>query len=156
MARPAVRATAPVFFLLVALGAGGCQSAPVGKTGSRHFQSRNEIVAAVDAMLRDKDWETLARYYDISGSSGSSLSAAQLTSGEYFYDSSPDAAPPGEEFRRYRHPFAPGARLDHEMDGDQKDVVVMVVVLELSRGERLVYRFRVKRHGWGWQLLPGG
>lgn len=142
--------------LFVGLGTVGCQSTAKSEVGSRNFGSRNSIVPAIDLMLRDKDWTTLAKYYDLEHSE---VTAEELLSGDYFYDSTPGAAPATEEYRRYLRPFAPGARLDHEMDGGGQHVVTLVMVLDLHRGTgkkgQRVYRFRVKRHTWGWRILPG-
>ena len=138
---------------------GSCWSAkpPISHQaiGTKYFRSRTEALGVIDRLLREKDWEELAQYYDLRDSS---VAPAELRTGRYFYNDGHGTGQYTEVDPPYLRPFAPGARFDHEMGDADPDVIVVVMVLEpppgSESGRRHVYRFRLRRRGWGWQILP--
>lgn len=142
-------------------------SRPAGEVGTAPapaeplaFASPGAAVPAISAMLRARDWSTLARYYDLSNSD---LSYDDLASGGYFLNPDTDARrlpPPENELARYR-PFHPSAvYVDTEVTG-APNVYVVHVRHDIDQGEGMPVRramdsFRMKRTPLGWRILPDG
>lgn len=119
------------------------------------FTSPEEAVTIVTDLLRREDWPTLARYYDLTGSS---LSYDDLASGRLFVRTSrPESAHPGLPWR-FRHPFTPGFTFRSARAGGRPDVVVVVVGIDIDQGGGRVQRgqseFELGRGANGYRLLP--
>lgn len=120
-----------------------------------YFTSPEQAVAVTTELLRRDDWQTLARYYDLSGSD---IAADDLTSGRFFLRvTRPDTTHPGLPWR-YQHPFTPGFTFKEVKATAEPDVVVVVVGIEIDEGGGRVQRglseFRMRRSGAGYQVLP--
>jgi hypothetical protein len=152
--------------ILASLGVAllGCASPPgPGGEGqdsdqARYFDSPKQAVPAIATMLRNRDWQTLASYYDLSDSS---ISREALVSGGYFINADTNAEqspPPQGELARYRQPFHPMSEYRGTAATDEAGVVVVEVMLEIDQGQgmppqRVLDEFRMKQHEQGWQIL---
>ena len=107
-------------------------------------------------MLRESDFKTLARYYDLTGSD---IPISDLESGEFFVRKErPEVAHPAA-FWRYKHPFAPGFAYAGMQPGDRDDVYTIRVSISIDQGygapEQIGYsQFYMIRSVHGWQVLP--
>lgn len=145
--------------LLVAMiGCAGDARGPAassgGVNGPLYFESPRAAVPGATPLLTAKDWPTLARYYDISGSR---VERSSLENGSFFYSERREGMQHPAGFSRYKHPFAPGfkfLRSEPAGEGTQK----VVVQVEIDEGGGLVQRglsaFLMRRNAGGWQFLP--
>lgn len=134
---------------------------PQGKVSDQalYFDSPKQAVPAIATMLRNRDWQTLASYYDLSHSS---ITREALVSGRYFINADTNAErspPPQGELARYRQPFHPMFEYSGTAATDEAGVVVVEVMLEIDQGQgmppqRVLDEFRMKQHEQGWQILP--
>jgi hypothetical protein len=134
----------------------GCASRSASElAGQRYFDSPQDAVATTAQLLLEESWETLATYYDLSGTD---IDRADLHSGRFFIRTErPEGAHPAG-FWRYREPFAPAFGYVHEEMTDEPDVVKVVVMVEIEQGDGRVQRgldqFLLRRSSHGYQLLP--
>jgi len=127
---------------------------PVSGAVERYFASPQASVPVITRLLKAKDWQTLASYYDLSGSD---VDTQSLKDGSFFLNEKrPQMAHPAG-FWRIKQPFAPGYVFQSAkaMEDGQTEVTVMV---EIDEGGGLVQRgydtFRLVAHPEGYQLLP--
>ncbi len=120
---------------------------------SKCFGSAEQAVRRIKVMLRQKNWEQLARYYDLRGSD---VLRSELASGSYFYDKQPanvDAA----GFLRWLQPFDPRFQFDRVENTNQKDVIRVVVTISIDEGFGAIRRgfqsFRMRKTSRGYQLV---
>lgn len=138
-------------------GAVSCRTTPPGPNETSAFASPEAAVQQISQLLRDEDWPSLARYYDLEGSD---LQREELTSGAFFINEASDQLPPpGNELSRYHHPFHPAFKFDHVTPADEPGVVSVIVRLEIDQGAgepaRIALdRFEMKRSSTGWRILP--
>jgi hypothetical protein len=127
----------------------------LGMAPPLHFISPSEAVRLITDLLRREDWPTLARYYDLDGTS---IPRDALTSGRFFVHSTrPPAAHPGLPWQ-YRHPFTPGFTFTEARVTPASDVVIVVVGIAIDEGDGRVRRgfseFRMRKSAAGYRVLP--
>ena len=120
-----------------------------------YFSSPRAAVERVTELLRAEDWPTLARYYDLSGTS---IDRAELTSGRFFLRTErPAVTHPGLPWK-YRHPFTPGFTFAQALDRAEVGVVTVVVSIAIDQGDGRTQRaesdFAMRRTDKGYQILP--
>lgn len=118
---------------------------PVAGGGGRHYHD----------LLRREDWPTLARYYDLTGSS---IPLEALTSGRFFLNAArPPSGHPGLPWK-YRHPFTPGFTFTEVRPTAVVDVVAVTVGISIDEGGGRIRRgfseFRMRKSTAGYQVLP--
>lgn len=132
-----------------------------------YLPSPAEAVPILSDLLARGDWETLARYYDLSGvgepdDPGAVVDRWPWPDASWFTDAPAPyvAIAPRPPFR-YRHPFPPSFEyVGHEVEGDEARVVVEGSWTPDSvHGEEAApqagrWAFRMRRHDEGWQVLP--
>ncbi len=124
-------------------------------TGKLYFKTPMDAVEVLSSLMSASDWETIARYYDLSATA---VKREELESGRFFLYSDP---PPGPPFMRkpgIRRPFAPGFKYErHAPDGG--DTVRVYLKMEIDQGGGRVQRsldaFKLKKSDAGYQVLPG-
>ena len=120
----------------------------------RYFRSSKEAVEVISVLLDKKDWVTLSRYYDLSNSE---VDRKNLETGRFFVRAErPEVAHPGG-FWRYKAPFSPGFKYDHE-EPEGKDIVRVHLRIEIDQGDGMVQEgfdsFRMRKTPKGYQILP--
>lgn len=148
-----------IILFVCEMNTGGCQSTPDSASvsnGAKYFTNPQEAVEQISIMLREKNWNELAKYYNLTGSK---IEQDELTSGEFFYsDERPEVAHPGG-FWKYKHPFAPGFIFDNvkEEEGMQS-IVEVTVSIEIDQGGGMIQRgektFLMQKSDNGYQILP--
>ena len=124
---------------------------------SLFFSSPEEAVEKISDLLRVEDFNTLARYYDLSGSE---TERADLESGNFFVRRErPEMAHPAELWR-YKHPFAPGFEYCGMIPGSGDGVFVIRVCISIDQGvdsptQEGYSSFLMIQSDRGWQVLPG-
>lgn len=120
------------------------------------FESPQRAVEAISKMLKEEDWASLARHYDLGGSD---IDRKTLLSGEFFVRTErPEAAHPGG-FWRYKHPFAPGFEYSFTTPADETGIVTVRVSIRIDQGAGQPVQvgwqeFRMRRSEKGFQILP--
>ncbi len=106
-------------------------------------------------LLRGKQWGTLSRYYDLTGSP---LKRDDLAAGAFFYSDRVEGQQHPAGFSKWKHPFAPGFKFSRVEPTDRADVSKVIVMVEIDQGggppQRGVWAFLMKKSGRGWQILP--
>lgn len=122
---------------------------------ARYFTSPEQAVTVATELLRKEDWQTLSRYYDLSGSR---VDRQELESGRFFIRAEEPAGPHPGGFSRYKHPFPPGFKFDRVNATADPNVIVVVVSIEIDQGGGLKQRglteFKMRRSSNGYQILP--
>lgn len=132
------------------------QTADNSEHGFAFFRSTKSAVTAIRIMLRDEDWRSLARYYDLSASD---IDRETLVSGEFFIRTErPEAAHPGD-FWRYRHPFPPQFEYTSATPPDEAGIVTVRVSIAIEQGadqpvQQGWQEFRMRKSAEGFQVLP--
>ena len=126
-----------------------------GDASPLYFESPQAAVAAITALLRKEDWPTLARYYDLSGTT---LARAHLSSGRFFLRTEPPpVVHPGLPWK-FRHPFTPGFTFRETLTPAEAGVLIVVVGIEIDEGAGRIQRgtqeFSLRESARGYQLLP--
>lgn len=140
--------------------------------------SPEDAVRILAGLLADGDWETLARYYDLSAvdrlaEPGIDVHAWPDPDASWFTDvPAPHVAIAPDPAVRFRHPFPPTFEyVDHEVSGDGDhettgdgddvagDVATVVVGGTWSPGPEVEsqsgrWAFELVRKEVGWQVLP--
>ena len=115
----------------------GCRAARESAEGPMYFPAPQTAVEQISAMLEQKDWPWLARYYDLTDAS---IDRATLVSGEFFYtDEKPDVAHPAG-FWHCKHPFAPSFRFASVRELDEPGVIEVTVKVEIDGGGGMTQR----------------
>lgn len=128
--------------------------APEAEGEAIGFDSPEEAVRRIDQLLREEEWEALARCYDLEGTL---LTRGEIGRWEWFaHGGRPEAFPGPHE--PWPHPFPPGSSyLGHEeVAPDRVRVRVRSTWYERGRemeGERVVEMVR-DPDGPGWRLCP--
>ena len=131
-------------------------STEVTMSDAAFFASPESAVDAIRKLLKSKDWASLARYYDLTGSS---VERQTLESGEFFIRSErPDVAHPGE-FWRYKHPFPPSFEYSYAMPTNEAGIVTVRVGIKIDQGAGQAIQegwqeFRMRESEEGFQILP--
>lgn len=136
----------------------GSLAAPDARLGMApplYFPSPAEAVGIITGLLRREDWPTLARYYDLTGSS---ILLEALTSGRFFLNAArPPSGHPGLPWK-YRHPFTPGFTFTEVRPTAVVDVVAVTVGISIDEGGGRIRRgfseFRMRKSIAGYQVLP--
>ena len=126
-----------------------------GDTTPLYFPSPAAAIEPITELLRREDWATLARYYDLGGTS---IKRDDLTSGRFFLNQErPPNAHPGLPWK-YRHPFTPGFKFSEAVDRAEVFVVTVVMTIDIDQGDGRVQRgtqeFAMRRSNRGYQILP--
>jgi hypothetical protein len=125
-------------------------------SGMKYFPSPKEAVPVITELLRQEDFKTLAKYYDLSNSD---ISPADLESGDFFIEEKrPEVAHPAG-FWRYKHPFPPGFKYSGMRPGVRERVHVISVKISIDQGaespNQVGYSFfYMIESARGWQILP--
>lgn len=125
-------------------------------TDMAYFNSPRQAVEAIKEMQREGDWASLARFYDLSGSS---IDRATLISGEFFIRTErPEAAHPGG-FWRYKHPFPPSFDYAATTSAAEVGVVIVRVSISIDQGagaptQEGWQEFSMRESEQGFQILP--
>ncbi len=121
-----------------------------------YFSSPKQAVGAIRLMLKQEDWATLTRYYDLSGST---VDPADLLSGEFFIRTEPPEVHHPGGFWRYKHPFPPSFDYSFATPADGSGVVTVQMTIRIDQGAgspaqegRLEFRMRESEQGF--QILP--
>jgi len=107
-------------------------------------------------MLRKEEWERLASYYRLEGST---INRSELVSGDYFIRRDrPEVAHPGG-FWRYRHPFPPGFEFGWIEPVSGADNIIKVnVTIEIDQGGGMIQRgidsFLLHKSPHGYKIVP--
>ena len=123
---------------------------------NEYFSSPEEAVSKIADLLRQEDFKTLARYYDLSNSD---TKLADLQSGEFFVRTErPEISHP-VEFWRYKHPFSPGFEYSGMRPSAREDVYVITVRVSIDQGsdspmQEGYSEFYMIKSAKGWQVLP--
>ncbi|MBL9131011.1 MAG: hypothetical protein JNG86_07420 [Verrucomicrobiaceae bacterium] len=128
----------------------------VDENGPLYFTSPESAVTEVTALMREKAWKKLARYYDLTGTS---IPRATLDSGVFFMVKIPDSPqPPALAGLGEREPFVPGFEFISTEAGKDPGVTVVHIGMEIEQGggpkQKVRSQFLLKKHEQGWQLLP--
>ena len=124
--------------------------------GALFFASPRQAVDAIGNMLSERDWASLARYYDLDGAD---IDRKTLISGEFFVRTErPEVSHPGG-FWRYKHPFAPGFEYSFDSGADQDGIVTVRVSIRIDQGsdspaQQGWREFEMRRSERGLQVLP--
>lgn len=138
-------------------------SADVDVGDPLHIPSPEEGVSILADLLDRHDWETLARYYDLSAVDdaeevGVNVNEWPTPDPSWFTNEpAPHVAIAPTLHVIYHHPFPPTFEyVDHEVNGDVATVVVEGTWDPGGDVERQEGRwaFELRRHGDGWQVLP--
>ncbi len=125
-------------------------------SGEAYFSSPQGAVPRIAELLRQEDFKTLAKYYDLSGSD---IPLSDLESGDFFIRTErPEVAHPAG-FWRYKHPFSPGFNFSSIRSTAREGVYVIRVEVSIDQGMdspaqegySLFYMIKSAR---GWQVLP--
>lgn len=122
----------------------------------KYFTSPKEAVPVITKLLRQEDFKTLAKYYDLSNSN---ISPADLESGDFFIEKKrPEIAHPAG-FWRYKHPFPPGFKYCGIQPGGREKIHVISVKISLDQGAESPSQvgfsfFYMIESARGWQILP--
>lgn len=124
-------------------------------SGPLYFSFPRAAVERITELLRAEDWRTLARYYDLTGTS---IKREDLASGRFFLrQERPATTHPGLPWK-YRHPFTPGFKLAQAVDRAEVGVVTVVVFIEIDEGGGRVQRgqseFAMRWSNNSYQILP--
>ena len=128
--------------------------------GSAHiaayFDSPEQAVEAIRKMQQEKDWVSLARYYDLEGSG---IDRETLVSGEFFIRTERPAVSHPGGFWRYKHPFAPGFEYGFTTSTAEPDTVTVRMTVEIAQGaespmQRGYREFSMRQSERGFQILP--
>lgn len=125
-------------------------------SGDQYFSSPQEAIPRIAELLRQEDFRTLARYYDLSSSD---IPLSEMESGSFFVRTErPEVAHPAG-FWRYKHPFPPGFEYDSIQPAAREGVYVVSVRLSIDQGmdspnQEALSRFYMIKSDHGWQLLP--
>ncbi len=128
----------------------------VAMTGNSYFTSPEQAVEVARQLLLAEDYDTLADYYDLSGSD---IDRSDLVSGDYFVRRQrPEVSHPGG-FWRYKHPFAPGFELSQVQPTDQASIYRVVMTITIDQGDDSpaqegMSHFHMIESPRGWQFLP--
>lgn len=120
------------------------------------FETPKSAVQAIKVMLRQEEWASLARYYDLSGSD---VDRASLVSGDFFIRAErPEVAHPAG-FWRYKHPFPPSFDYRSASPADAVGIVTIQVAITIDQGvgspaQQGFQEFRMKQSSNGYQVLP--
>ena len=123
---------------------------------SAFFPSPKQAVEAISKMLREEDWATLARYYELEGSG---IDRSNLIAGDFFIRSKrPETAHPGG-FWRYKHPFPPQFEYAFATPEDSDGIVTVRVSIKIDQGagqpaQEGWKEFRMRKSVRGYQILP--
>lgn len=120
------------------------------------FDSPRQAVDAIRKMLIEKDWASLARYYDLDGSG---IDRKTLISGEFFVRTErPEVSHPAG-FWRYKHPFAPSFEYSSDSGADQDGIVTVNLSISIDQGSGSPAQegrdaFQMRQSERGLQVLP--
>lgn len=125
------------------------------EAGALYFRSPQEAVGRATELLRQEDWATLARYYDLTDAP---LDHTALASGDYFLrEERPPGHHPGLPWR-YAHPFTPGMHFEEAQPTARPGVLRVRVGIEIDQGggppQRGFETFLLRESERGYQLLP--
>lgn len=121
-----------------------------------YFSSPQEAVSRLAELVRNKEFKTLAKYYDLSGSD---IPLADLESGDFFIRTErPEMAHPAG-FWRYKHPFPPGFRYSSTRPSTREGVYIISVSVLIDEGSDIPNQeglslFYMVKSTKGWQVLP--
>jgi len=120
-----------------------------------YFPTAEKAVAVAEELVRQQDWKTLARYYDLTGSDAK---LADLESGDFFVCKERPANADPMGFWKTKHPFPPGFKFAGIQATTSLDVLKVNVAIEIDQGggpkQRSVQSFLLKKKGEGYQILP--
>lgn len=122
---------------------------------AKFFTNPFTAVEQIKLMLIEKNWHTLAKYYDLTDSK---IDQSQLESGEFFYtEEEPEFAHPAG-FWKYKHPFSPAFKFMSFRELDEIGVIEVTVDVEIDQGGGMKQRgqqtFLMRKSDKGYQLLP--
>jgi hypothetical protein len=130
---------------------------PPGAMGTQPLTgSPEEMVETLRKLIKAHDWPLLARHYQVDDKV---IDLAELQSGAFFHPLFPpvDGADAGGLWR-YRHPFHPEAKLMDIQTGDDPDVQLVTMMLEIDQGggtpQRMLQSFRLRKVEGGSLILP--
>ncbi len=121
-----------------------------------YFPSPEEAIPIIADLLIKKDFNTLAKYYDLAHSE---IKLADLKSGDFFIRKErPEIAHPAE-FWRYKHPFSPGFTYSSLTAGPRENVYLIRVEIVIDQGAASPSQegydsFYMISSAKGWQILP--
>jgi len=120
------------------------------------FSSPSEAVNLITELLNEKNFKTLAKYYDLTNSE---IKITDLESGDFFIRKvRPEIAHPGG-FWRYKHPFAPGFTFKSARATTKDKVYIVEVSISIDQGMDSPIQigssyFYMLKTDKGWKLLP--
>jgi len=139
---------------------GGCvlmkNETPKHSSGGLYFSTPEEAVPKITELLRNEDFVTLAKCYDLSNSD---IPLSDLESGDFFIRTvRPEMSHPAG-FWRYKHPFSPGFEYSSTRPSTRESVYIVEVRIVIDQGVdspeqegfSLFYMIKSVR---GWQVLP--
>lgn len=142
---------------VLALGLlGGCHNhSEASDTSPLYFTSPAQSVDTIKSLIGVAEWETLARYYDLSGTT---LTLADV-SRESFYIRNPPyppAQPAG--LGRFKQLFSPAFKFESAEPSGEAGVVIVTVGVAIDQGggplQRVKSTYRLRQSAAGYQLLP--
>ncbi len=127
-----------------------------GMSKTYYFSSPAEAVQMITELLKNQNFKTLARYYDLSNSE---IKRSELESGDFFIRKKrPEIAHPAG-FWRHKHPFAPGFTFNNVKATAKDAVYIVEVSISIDQGADspkqigLSYFYMI-RSDKGWKVLP--
>ncbi len=121
-----------------------------------YFSSPAEAIQIITELLKKKNYEILAKYYDLSHSK---IKLSELESGAFFIRKErPEFSHPAG-FWRYKHPFAPGFTLNRVQATAKDTVYVIEVSISIeqdsdSPSQIGLSHFYMVKSDKGWKVLP--
>ena len=124
--------------------------------GMKYFTSPKEAVPVITQLLKQEDFKTLTKYYDLTNSD---ISPADLESGDFFIEKKRPVITHPAGFWRYKHPFPPGFKYSGMWPGIRERVYVISVKISLDQGTESPSQvgfsfFYMIESARGWQILP--
>ena len=143
--------------ILLLININGCQIQPdkqEHEMQNLYFETPQESVEIITALLKQENWEMLARYYYKENLSPETMDS--LFSGSYFMRTEkPETAHPGG-YWKYRNPFPPGFKYDsHTESGD--NITEVLLFIKIDQGNNEIQKgftsYRIIKTAKGYQLI---
>jgi hypothetical protein len=134
----------------------GCQQRPEADgTSSLYFTSPEQSVDQIKSLVGVAEWETLGRYYDLTGSG---LTRAEVTREDFYVRKPPYAPAQPASIGRFKRLFPTAFTFESAEPGGAADTVIVTVGVAIDQGggpvQRVRSSYRLRKSASGYQLLP--
>lgn len=141
--------------LLLGLLAGCKNQSEADATTPLYFASPAASVDVIKSLVGVAEWETLARYYDLTGTA---LTRADVSREDFYIRKPPypPAQPAG--IGRFKQLFPTAFKFESVEPGSAPDIVVVTVGVKIDQGggpqQHVLSTYRLRQSPAGYQLLP--